>query len=490
MEVERAALTELSRALFPPGPDDVRSIMTSDDATHRLALSHKLRTEYRDLSVLPPQVAAKQKPADRRRRLDGEERREGADGGTMALIEDIQPRHSHAEQLSRAIVLRQAATASGTDTSTALMRNGSSSSGMPGQGEDDHNTTVSLARRAAMLQVRPTWHAPWKLMRVVSGHMGWVRAVAFDPDNAWFCTGAGDRTIKIWDLARGTLRLSLTGHISTVRALAVSARHPYLFSAGEDKQVKCWDLETNKVIRHYHGHLSGVYALALHPTIDVLVSAGRDAVARVWDMRTRQNVHTLAGHRGTVADVKCQPADPQVISSSMDGTIRLWDLAAGKSMTTLTHHKKGVRALALHAGSEFSFASASADGIKAWKLPEGQLLNTFDAHTGDTNTQRTDSIVNTLDVNADNVLFSGADNGSMAFFDWKSGHRYQTIQSREQPGSLESEAGVFCSAFDRTGLRLVTGEADKTIKVWRQDETATPENTPLQWEPSLRRRNY
>jgi len=52
---------------------------------------------------------------------------------------------------------------------------------------------------------------------------------------------------QIWDLATGTLKLSLTGHVSTVRGVAVSPRQPYLFSAGEDKQVKCWDLEYNKV---------------------------------------------------------------------------------------------------------------------------------------------------------------------------------------------------------------------------------------------------
>jgi len=57
---------------------------------------------------------------------------------------------------------------------------------------------------------------------------------------------------QIWDLASGTLKLSLTGHVSTVRGVAVSPRQPYLFSGGEDKQVKCWDLEYNKVqfIRH------------------------------------------------------------------------------------------------------------------------------------------------------------------------------------------------------------------------------------------------
>jgi pleiotropic regulator 1 len=129
---------------------------------------------------------------------------------------------------------------------------------------------------------KPAWHPPWKLYRVISGHLGWVRSVSVDVGNEWFATGAGDRMIKIWDLATGTLKLSLTGHINTVRGLAVSPRHPYLFSAGEDKMVKCWDLETNKVIRHYHGHLSGVFCLDIHPTLDVIVTGGRDSCARVF----------------------------------------------------------------------------------------------------------------------------------------------------------------------------------------------------------------
>jgi pleiotropic regulator 1 len=49
---------------------------------------------------------------------------------------------------------------------------------------------------------------------------------------------------------------------------------------------------------------------------------------------------------------------------------------------------------------------------------------------------------------------------------------------------------VFVSTFDKTGLRLLTGEADKTIKIWREDENATEESNPLEWVPELGRRKY
>ncbi len=112
---------------------------------------------------------------------------------------------------------------------------------------NNSNTAISAYKRNTISMPKPQWHAPWKLCRVISGHLGWVRCVDVDPSNEWFVTGSGDRIIKIWDLASGTLKLSLTGHISTVRGVCVSSRHPYLFSCGEDKKVLCWDLESNKV---------------------------------------------------------------------------------------------------------------------------------------------------------------------------------------------------------------------------------------------------
>jgi len=413
-----------TRDIFSSCPDDN---MRDDEKSARIRLSVKINDEYKDVKQLPPalltqQTAGPARPKEQQRKLITA----GPTSDTSLIIAKI----------DNTPPPQQSTFASATKFSQALQL---------------HKTTRTI---------KPTYHPQWKLVRVISGHLGWVRSVAVEPGNKWFASGAGDRVIKIWDLASGELKLSLTGHISTVRGLAVSSRHPYLFSCGEDKMVKCWDLEANKVIRHYHGHLSGVYSLSLHPTLDVLVTSGRDASARVWDMRTKAQIHVLSGHTATVADVKCQESDPQVITGSMDSTVRLWDLAAGKTMVTLTHHKKSVRALAIHP-TEYSFASASAGGnnIKKWKCPEGAFVFNFSGHN---------AIINTLSVNSEGVFFSGADNGTLNFWDYNSGTAFQTLDDIPQPGSLEAEAGLFCSTFDMTGTRLITGGADKTIKIYAE----------------------
>jgi pleiotropic regulator 1 len=41
-----------------------------------------------------------------------------------------------------------------------------------------------------------------------------------------------------------------------------------------------------------------------------------------------------------------------------------------------------------------------------------------------------------------------------------------------------------CAVFHpRSGSRLASAEADKTVKMWREDEDATPETHPINFRP-------
>lgn len=56
---------------------------------------------------------------------------------------------------------------------------------------------VPTPQRKIVTIPKPKWHPPWKLYRVISGHLGWVRCVAVEPGNEWFATGSADRVIKV-----------------------------------------------------------------------------------------------------------------------------------------------------------------------------------------------------------------------------------------------------------------------------------------------------
>jgi pleiotropic regulator 1 len=214
-------------------------LASEDPDITKSALSLRLHAEYSDVQTLPDVIAKKLPAAGPRKKKPkaGEEAPSKSEEHARKLIEGIPA----------------SKTDGGTSNALVLSRNkpagaGTAAGGRIPQRNEPQNMSLTRRPDSLLAQPRPDWHPPWKLQRVISGHLGWVRALAVEPNNQWFASGAGDRTIKIWDLASGHLRLTLTGHISTVRGLAVSPRHPYMFSCGEDKMVKCWDLETNKVV--------------------------------------------------------------------------------------------------------------------------------------------------------------------------------------------------------------------------------------------------
>lgn len=99
----------------------------------------------------------------------------------------------------------------------------------------------------------------------------------------------------------------------------------------------------------------------------------------------------------------------------------------------------------------------------------------------------------------------------MYFWDWKTGYNFQRLQTIPQPGSIDPEMGIYAMTFDHSGSRLITCEADKTIKIYKEDETAvsfssficryikdaqyfyikTEETHPVDWAPNIfKRKRY
>ena len=137
--------------------------------------------------------------------------------------------------------------------------------------------------------------------------------------------------------------------------------------------------------------------------------------------------------------------------------------------------------MALHP-TEFTFASASADSIKKWQFPGGHFLDNFDGH---------DTIINSLSINEDNVVVTGGDDGSLKFWDWDSGYNFQSTITKNQPGSLDNEAAIYASTFDRSGSRLITCEGDKTIKIWKEDDKSSQETHPIiGWDKYQVKKHY
>lgn len=83
-----------------------------------------------------------------------------------------------------------------------------------------------MRRKKKIMQTvayQPLFHL---IMQVISGHLGWVRSIAFDPSNKWFCTGSADRTIKVLNFM---LHLSKLAYLSWFMCYCYAVRETQVF---------------------------------------------------------------------------------------------------------------------------------------------------------------------------------------------------------------------------------------------------------------------
>ena len=77
---------------------------------------------------------------------------------------------------------------------------------------------------------------PYQLCQRSGGDTGRQRAVSA----SW------DKTLEVWDLARGRELRTLFGHSDSVRAVAVTPDGQWAVSASSDNTLKGWDLASER----------------------------------------------------------------------------------------------------------------------------------------------------------------------------------------------------------------------------------------------------
>lgn len=61
------------------------------------------------------------------------------------------------------------------------------------------------------------------LVRTLTGHLDWVKAVAITPDGKIAVSASEDKTLKVWDLSSGVELRTFTGHSSYVQGVAITS---------------------------------------------------------------------------------------------------------------------------------------------------------------------------------------------------------------------------------------------------------------------------
>ena len=303
----------------------------------------------------------------------------------------------------------------------------------------------------------------WHYYRRLSAHREMITAIAITENQRFLISVSWDRTLKIWDFARGTLINTVEAHDQGILALAVTGNGDYhLATGGFDQTVKLWtlardgsNLELNQI---FLGHLGSIHSLDFAPRWHFLVSGSYDQTLKQWNLEQENEEFSSYDSLGAIYALAVAPNQDFIAAAGGDGTVTLWQLGSGAKIAVLSGNVSSVQSLAIAADSQIIAAGCVDGTVKIWQYDQEKSghfapIRVINAHNG--------QVTSLVFAEEGQWLFTGGTDGEIKIWLANSQQAIATLTAadgRSSPISSLVLSPDYC--------HLAAAAADGSITIW------------------------
>jgi hypothetical protein len=203
------------------------------------------------------------------------------------------------------------------------------------------------------------------LLRTITASSA-VDALAFSPRGD-LLAGASNELVALWRVRDGQLVKGLTGHTDYVRAVAFSPEGKLLASGSNDKTVRLWDVAAGRVVKTFTGHTNDVRAVAFSPDGRRVASESFDKSIMLWEVDGTGSIKLTSGRDEYLGSVAFSP-DGKYVASGGNRGVLVWPLAEAVSVGPVVSAPVAIEASIDSMPVQASVSQSRGGETTAWRL--------------------------------------------------------------------------------------------------------------------------
>jgi len=305
-----------------------------------------------------------------------------------------------------------------------------------------------------------------KLRGILSGHGGWITAIAAtSEDSSMILTASRDKSIIVWSITQqdenyGYARRALKGHNHFVSDIVISSDGQFALSGSWDATLRLWEINTGKCTRRFVGHSKDVLSVAFSSDNRQIVSASRDRSIKLWNTLGECKFTIIEdGHTEWVSCVRFPPTPnaPVIVSAGWDKIVKVWSTTNCRLRTNLVGHTGYLNTVTVSPDGSLC-ASGGKDGTAMlWDLSEGKRLYSLDA--GD--------IIHSLVFSPNRYWLVAATTVCIKIWDLESKGMVDEIKLELPPMGKNAQV-PYCTSlcWSADGTDLYAGYTDNSVRVY------------------------